>query len=301
MVVGAFPIKDKVAVVTGGGSGIGLAFVDQAQKSGAKALIADLQLTPEADKLVKSSSGNVAFMKCDVTDWSNLESIPSEVSKAFGSDAVADVWIAGAGVFEPKWSSWLYDTEKDHYKAMSVNAEHPMKLTRIAMRSCLGSKKPGVCLIISSGAGITGQYGCALYCASKHAVVGFTKSMAQADYDENFKIVCILPGMVSTPLWTGEAAKAVNKQYSFTEDVCITPADVAEAMMEMITEAKYGGGSLMETSKAKPRNMLESREAYKLDEHSPPEMKSWADECYRPVREVFSKEREVGGKTSGVH
>jgi NAD(P)-dependent dehydrogenase (short-subunit alcohol dehydrogenase family) len=59
--------------------------------------------------------------------------------------------------------------------------EYPIKLTRIAMRSCLKANKPGVVLIVASGAGVTGFYGSPLYCATKHAVVGFTKSMAQAD------------------------------------------------------------------------------------------------------------------------
>ncbi|KAK5110813.1 hypothetical protein LTR62_005524 [Meristemomyces frigidus] len=282
--------------------GINLAFVGQAHKAGARVLIADLQLTPEAEQLVKTSSGKIAFTQCDVSNWSNLKSLPSEVTKAFGPDAVADIWIAGAGVFEPKWSSWLGDTEEAHYKQISINTEHPMKLTRIAMRSCLGANKPGVCLIVASGAGITGAYGCPVYCASKHACVGFTKSMAQADRDEGFKVVCILPGMVSTPLWTGQEAQDVHKQFSFTENVCITAEEVAEGMMEMVTQGKYGGGSLMEIRKGDLRNVLESREAYRVDEGSSPEMKAWVDECYRPIREVFKKERGVKKSgANGVH
>ena len=175
-------------------AGINLSFVKLALKSEAKVLIADLKLTSEADDTIKSSSGAASFMKCDVSKWSDLEAIPSAIERAFGKGAVADVWIAGAGVFEPQWSSFLYDTESEFYMQMRINAEHPMKLTRIAMRSCLGANKPCVVLIISSGAGITGTYPGALYCASKHAVVGFTKSMMQADMDENVKVVCILPG-----------------------------------------------------------------------------------------------------------
>lgn len=72
-----------------------------------------------------------------------------------------------AGIFEPKWSSFLYDTEDEFYMQMRVNAEHPLKLTRIAMRSLLGANKPGVVCLISSGAGLTGIYSAALYCATK--------------------------------------------------------------------------------------------------------------------------------------
>lgn len=90
---------------------------------------------------------------------------------------------------------------------MKINAEHPLKLSRIAMRSLLGANKPGVILLLSSMAGLQGAYSCPLYVASKHAVVGFAKSMAQADVDQNVKVVCVCPGIVDTPLWTGDAAK----------------------------------------------------------------------------------------------
>lgn len=249
-------------------------------------------------------------MKCDVVNWADLEAIPAEVEKAFGKGAVADVWVAGAGIFEPKWSSFLYDQEKDGYAAMKINAEHPIKLTRIAMRSLLSVDKPGVVLIVSSGAGITGTYAAALYCATKHAVVGFTKSMAQADADENVKVVCILPGMVSTPLWTGDAAKHVFDQFQYSDDMCTTPEEVALAMKEMIEDGSFEGGALMEVTKDRPRNRLESAKSI-IDESKDSaetiafmvsllraqcpfcecsltitQEKNWA-----PLREVFKKER----------
>jgi len=212
---------------------------------------------------------------------------------------VADIWVASAGVFEPKWSSFFYDTETEHYKTLQINAEHPIKLTRIAMRSCLRANKPCVVLLVASGAGIVGQYGAALYCASKHAVVGFTKSMAQADKDEDCKIVCICPGMVSTPLWTGDQAKDVAKQYSYTDDICVTPDQVAEAMLEMVQSKEYPGGSLLSISKAQLRERLQSREASAEMLGTAEEtdaMRTWLDNCYAPMREVFRNER--GGDVS---
>ena len=230
-------------------------------------------------------------MTCDVSKWSNLEAIPSAVAKAFGKGAVADVWVAGAGIFEPKWSSFVYDQEKEFFIQMRINAEHPIKLTRTAMRSCLGVNKPCVVLIISSGLGIIGTYSAALYSTSKHALVGFTKCMAQADADEDVKVVCICPGMVSTPLWTGEAAKHVNAQFSYTDDMCITPDEVAEAMKEMIEQGRYKGGALLEVSKATPRNVLENPQSSAMKGQQGEELKAWLDRSYAPLREVFAKER----------
>lgn len=170
MPVGSFPLQDKIVVITGGGSGICLSFAQLALTSGARGiLICDLQLTAAAKDLVSQSTAKVHFMKCDVSKWNDLEAIPKQVEEAFGKGQVGDVWIAGAGVFEPKWSSFIYDEEKEGgYKAMRINAEHPIKLTRIAMRSALSINKPCVVLIVSSGAGITGQYAAALYCATKY-------------------------------------------------------------------------------------------------------------------------------------
>jgi len=276
-------------------TGINLAFVRLAVQSGARALIADLRLTEEAEILIKQSPGKIAFTTCDVSNWRGLENLPSEVQKAFGKNAVAQVWIAGAALFEPEWTSFLHDKEKDHYKALQVNTEHPIKLTRIAMRSCLGADKPGVVLIVASMAGITGSYGAALYCASKHAVVGFTKSTAQADIDENIKVVCCCPGIVATPMWKGEAAKDIAAQYQYNDDVAIMPEDVAEAMKDMVEQAKYKGGTLLEVSKARLRGELESRQALVGDS---PEMKAYMDHCYAPIREVFRKERGTSGSGS---
>ncbi|KAK5173522.1 uncharacterized protein LTR77_002203 [Saxophila tyrrhenica] len=293
MPVGHFPLSGKIAAVTGGGSGINLSFVRLAISSGARVLIADLKLTTEAAELVESSNGSAAFMTCDVSKWKDLEAIPSEVEKAFGKGAVADVWVPGAGIFEPKWSSFLYDQEDESYMQMKINAEHPIKLTRIAMRSLLCANKPGVVCLVASGAGVTGSYAAALYCATKHAVVGFCKSMAQADQDESIKVVCILPGMVSTPLWTGADAKHVNSQFSYTDDICITPDEVAEAMKELVEDPKYKGGALLETKKGALRNELESAQSIVIidaDQKSP-EMQAFTDKLYAPIREEFKKER----------
>lgn len=88
-------------------------------------------------------------------------------------------------------------------------------------------------MLVASSAGLGGSYTAPLYCATKHAVVGFAKSMAQADKDENVKVVCVCPGMVDTPLWTAEEAKDSADQHSFTADVCVTAEEVGKAMVEM--------------------------------------------------------------------
>jgi NAD(P)-dependent dehydrogenase (short-subunit alcohol dehydrogenase family) len=100
MPCGAINLRDKVAVVTGGGSGINLAFAKLAFEQGAKLIIADLKLTDEGQKFVETfSSDSVMFAKCDVRKRSELENLITVSREKFGT--IPEVYIAGAGVFEP--------------------------------------------------------------------------------------------------------------------------------------------------------------------------------------------------------
>lgn len=90
------------------------------------------------------------------------------------------------GIFEPPWSNFWDDTEEEsgNYKTMRINVDHPVRLTRLAFKALLGANKKGVVVLIASGAGLYGVYLAALYCSSKHAVVGLAKSLGPADEEE---------------------------------------------------------------------------------------------------------------------
>ncbi|KAF2837421.1 NAD(P)-binding protein [Patellaria atrata CBS 101060] len=247
MKVGDFPIKGKIVVVTGGGSGINFSFVKKAVAEGCKVIIGDLTLTPEASKWFdkESKSSPVFFEKCDVTKWDQLKNLVTVSLKHFSD--VPDVYVAGAGVFEPKWSNFWDDTEMERYAEMDINASHPIKLTRIAMQSLAEKNKKGVVLSLASIAGLQGTYSAALYCASKHAVVGFTKSMTLADELEGVKVATICPGLVYTPLWTDRHdAKQALDRFGVVMENAQTPDQVADLMLEVIQEGKYTGGAVVE-------------------------------------------------------
>ena len=81
-----------------GTQGINLAFAQLVASKGAKVVIGDLRLSPEADELVKSSD-DVVFQKCDVTNWKDLQNLVTVSHQKFGD--VPDVYVPGAGIFEP--------------------------------------------------------------------------------------------------------------------------------------------------------------------------------------------------------
>lgn len=98
--VGDFPIKSKIAVVTGAGSGINLSFAKLSVQQGARVIIADLKLTSDAESFLSGEGAKAAiFVKCDVTKRSQLENLIMVSQEKFGN--IPDVYIAGAGVFDP--------------------------------------------------------------------------------------------------------------------------------------------------------------------------------------------------------
>lgn len=115
--------------------------------------------------------------------------------------------------------------------------------------------------------------------------------MAQADIDEDIKIIAICPGVVSTPLWTHRADN-FSKQMGYSDEMGITPEEVAEAMLELIQDGKYEGGTLMQIDKEGKR-LAESAQAVPLKGEG---LDEWKASAYAPIREVYKKEREVGKK-----
>jgi len=100
MSLGDFPLKGKIAVVTGAGSGINLSFAQLAVKQGARVIVADLKLTEDGEKFMNGEGAKAAvFTRCDVSKRSELENLLKVSEEKFGD--VPEVYIAGAGVFEP--------------------------------------------------------------------------------------------------------------------------------------------------------------------------------------------------------
>ncbi|KAH9833902.1 Enoyl-(Acyl carrier protein) reductase [Teratosphaeria destructans] len=237
-----FPLHDKIVLVTGGGPGIGLAFSKACHALGARVVIGDLKLVPEAETYISSTDNEtIVFEHCDVSSWRDLHNVITASVRHFG--AVPDVYAPVAGVFEPRWSNFWDDTENDDgYKLFRINVDHPIKLTRLAMRALLGAGKQGVLCLVASTAGIRASYFASLYTASKHAIVGFAKAMGQADGDEGVKIVCILPGTVITPLWT-DREDQVAAEAKFVMRKYLRAEDVAEVMVKMVESEEFGGGA----------------------------------------------------------
>ncbi|PYH30895.1 15-hydroxyprostaglandin dehydrogenase [Aspergillus neoniger CBS 115656] len=286
---GDFPVDNKIVLVTGGGSGIGLQLCRQAAAKGARIIIADLCLIPEAQQFVDSSDA-VIFQRCDVRKWAELQAL-IQLSQDKWND-VPDVYVASAAIFEPSWSSFWEDSETTDYACIDINVNHPIKLTRLAIRALLGKDKKGVVCLVSSIAGINASIRSPLYCASKHAIWGFVKSMTMLDQLEGVKVTSICPGVVPTPLW--DSVPGVRKHLSYDRVKHVPAEEVAEYMLELIQQGKYSGGSVVEITSSGP----DGRRVIPPWNVSPPNVYAGADKkmlanFIEPVREALKKERKA--------
>lgn len=240
--VGDFPIdSSKIVLITGGGSGIGLALVELCVKAGARVLIGDLKLTNEAQQYLDSQPRDqIAFQECDVTSWKSLHNLISGSIKTFGD--VPDIYCPVAGVLDPAWSNFWDDSEEDAYKTVSINLNHPIKLTRLAMRAALSANKKAVVCLVASTAGIRGNWLIPIYAATKHGVVGFAKSVAQADPEEGVRVVCVMPGTVKSNLWEDRDDHIIAAT-RYSERKLMPPSTIAEMMFKMIESKEYSGGT----------------------------------------------------------
>ncbi|KIX99686.1 uncharacterized protein Z520_04321 [Fonsecaea multimorphosa CBS 102226] len=246
-----FPVAGKNAIVTGGASGINLAFVKLLVSKGANVIVGDLQESAALKELEKQPrSTKLLFQKTDVSKWSELEALFKRAQTELGP---LDIVCNGAGVFEPTWSNFWNDTETESYKSLDINLTALIKGTRLAIRDQITRSKGrkaggtvGVILNISSLAAQRMLFNQPIYSAAKAGVSAIVRSLAPLHEEFGIKVVAVAPGMVYTPLWSDhpEKLKAVDEK-----DIWITPEEQAAAMLDVVEKGEYEGGTVLETLK----------------------------------------------------
>lgn len=192
-------VEGKIAIVTGGASGIGAASAETLAREGAKVVVTDIDETgghAVVNRIVQAG-GEAVFLHHDVTEEARWQAVIAETETRFGR---LDVLVSNAGI--GILCSILEMSLADWRRQQAINVEGvflSVKHAVPAMRRAGG----GSIIITSSLAGLRGSAGLAGYCATKGAVRMFAKAAAMecAAMSDNIRINTIHPGIIDTPIW----------------------------------------------------------------------------------------------------
>ena len=229
--------SDKVAFVTGAASGIGRATAVAFATEGARVAILDLteDALAETADAVRNAGAQVLVIACDVSKPEQVEAAIRQVVETFGR---LDIAFNNAGV-ENKAAPVAEIALDEWDRILDIN----LRGTFVCMKHELAQmvrQGSGVIVNTSSGAGVRGVAGGASYAASKHAIIGLTKSAALDYAKQNIRVNAILPGDIETPMMdrftSGDIQKAIDLE---PVGRLGKPEEIADAVLWM--SADLGG------------------------------------------------------------
>ncbi|MBP6180388.1 SDR family oxidoreductase [Flavobacterium sp.] len=237
--------KNKVAIVTGGSSGIGKATALVFAKKGAKVVVVDWLENKETVNFIKEMGGEAIFIKCDVSKNADVKAMVAETIATFGRLDYAFNNAGIEGISAPTQDC----TEENWDKTIGVNLKGIWLCMKYEIPEILKQGK-GVIVNCASVAGLVGFAGLPAYVASKHGVVGLTKTTALECAKLGIRVNAVCPGVIQTPMidrLIGNSKEAVE-QFTGLEPVGRfgQPEEIANAVVWMCSdEASFVTGHAM--------------------------------------------------------
>jgi len=186
-------LEEKVAIVTGGNSGIGRSISELFSQEGAKVVIADMQEGEVAQNIVKQG-GSAKFVKTDVRNSSQVQKLVDACVSEFGGiDVVCN--NAGVGQNQPVSDT----TEEDWDRIVDTNLKSVFLVSKYAVPRMV-NRQEGVIVNTSSQLGLTALPGRGAYCASKAGVILLTRVLALEYAKYGIRVNCVCPGPIQTPM-----------------------------------------------------------------------------------------------------
>jgi NAD(P)-dependent dehydrogenase (short-subunit alcohol dehydrogenase family) len=211
-------LRDKVAIVTGGTSGIGRATAVLFAREGARVVVAgrDEERGRAVVAEIAALGGTAIFQRCDVRIADQCQQVVEDTVRAFGQ---LDILFNNAGVF---YANTAIDcTEEEWDLTVDISLKGTFLMSKYALPHMI-AQGSGAIVNTASGWGLVGGNEAAAYCAAKGGVVLLTKAMAVDHSRQGIRVNCVCPGDVETPMlvddaqrrgmaWTDYMAAAANR------------------------------------------------------------------------------------------
>ena len=237
--------KNKVALVTGGASGIGRATALAFAKKGAKVSVVDWKENDEMVDLIKELGSEAIFIKCDVSKTDDVKAMVAQTIAAFGrlDYAFNNAGIEGASAPTQDCSEENWD------KTIGVNLKGVWLCMKYEIPEILKQGK-GAIVNCASVAGLVGFAGLPAYVASKHGIVGLTKTTALECATQGIRVNVVCPGVIQTPMidrLTGKTKEGIERFKGFEPIGRFgLPEEIANAVVWMCSdEASFVTGHVM--------------------------------------------------------
>jgi NAD(P)-dependent dehydrogenase (short-subunit alcohol dehydrogenase family) len=227
--------QSKVALVTGGASGIGYATAEAWVRQGYAVVIIDRdQASGEKAEAQLRALGECRFLACDVTDEAAVEATFLEALKLHGR---LDAAFNAAGIDGP-FAPTAECTTANWDRIMAVNLRGLWLCLKREIVQML-AQGGGAIVNCASSAGIVGTAGIPAYVASKHGVVGLTKSAALEYVRRGIRVNAVCPGMIDTPMWQRSITPEATARLLANDPIgrLGQPREVAEAVLWLCSPA----------------------------------------------------------------
>jgi len=237
-------LEGKVAIVTGGASGIGRASIELFAAEGAKVVIADIA-DEAGEALARDIGANAWYRRSDVSQRADVEALVAQTVERFGR---LDIMFNNAGIPCGAFPDFLDDTLEDFEKVIAVNLYGPMVGTQAAARVMRDQGEGGAIINNASIAGLLAGQAMMTYRASKAALIQFSKSVAIDLAKHAIRVNCLVPGHIRTAMSSFEQGSQPENVQALARDVDAIylsnqplkrrgePRDVAEAAMFLASD-----------------------------------------------------------------